>query len=171
MPAVKCAFWKRTRSSARGRLYESSCMSFKVFCSMTVDQENSVAVSWTVNRCLRVSGDLRRFMWSDCCSQGKSILKRRVRNVNKPVEVEASSNSVGGEDCASNACKRNVTFDETITVKNDKDWVVKKPLKLELVIDNWKSSNAKTQPEAITPDPGIVKRLVGEFNTIDDVST
>jgi hypothetical protein len=77
---------------------------------------------------------------------------------------------VADDDGASDACKRYVTFDETITVKNDKDRVVRKPLKLELVIDNWKSSAAKTEPEAIGPDPGIVRRLVDEFNTIDDVS-
>lgn len=75
------------------------------------------------------------------------------------------------DGCAErNTFRRYVTFDDTISVKNDKDLVVKKPLKLELVIENWKSSSAKTLPEKVLPDPGIVRRLVDEFNTIDDVS-
>ncbi|XP_025413015.1 uncharacterized protein LOC112685373 isoform X2 [Sipha flava] len=102
---------------------------------------------------------------------GKSILKRRVRSETKPAELAARTDPVADDDGASDACKRYVTFDETITVKNDKDRVVRKPLKLELVIDNWKSSAAKTEPEAIGPDPGIVRRLVDEFNTIDDTLT
>lgn len=69
-----------------------------------------------------------------------------------------------------NACKRCVTFNETITIKNDEDLVVRKPLKLELVINNWKSNGAETHTETIQPDPGIVRRLVEEFNTIEEVS-
>lgn len=72
------------------------------------------------------------------------------------------------EDCAG---KRFVTFDETISVKNEKDLVIKKPLKLEIVIENWKSTNVNAQPEIIKSNPGIVSRLVGEFNTIERVST
>jgi len=106
--------------------------------------------------------------------QGKGILKRRifVRNDGSPQQ----STSVvvkplqDGGCCLADACKRCVTFDETITIKNDKDLVVKKPLKLELVIDNWKSNSAKTPTEKIQPDPGIVRRLVDEFNTIEKVS-
>lgn len=109
-------------------------------------------------------------MHADYCSQGKSILKRRARSENKSAELAVRPEPVVGDGSAGNACKRYVTFDETITVKNDKDKMVKKPLKVELVIDNWKSSAAATQPEAIRPDPGIVRRLVDEFNTIDDVS-
>jgi len=106
--------------------------------------------------------------------QGKGILKRRifVRNDRPPQQSTAATvkplQDVGC--CLANACKRCVTFDETITIKNDKDLVVKKPLKLELVIDNWKSNGAKTPPETIQPDPGIVRRLVDEFNTIEEVS-
>lgn len=112
-------------------------------------------------------------------TQGKSILKRRVRNttggINTVDDCGRTAEEPGPErhagDCAgSNTFRRYVTFDDTISVKNDKDLVVKKPLKLELVIENWKSSSAKTLPEKVQPNPGIVRRLVDEFNTIDDVS-
>lgn len=65
-----------------------------------------------------------------------------------------------------------MTFDDTITVKNDADSVVKKSLKLELVIENWKSNEAGSAPETAVqqPGPGVVRRLVGEFNTIEEVS-
>lgn len=106
--------------------------------------------------------------------QGKSILKRRLRNeraaaAKEPIVATAAEREVA------NTCKRFVTFDETITVKNERDLVIKKPLKLELVIDHWKSSgdgNAKnaTDDEAIRSDSGIVKRLVDEFNAVQDVS-
>lgn len=95
-------------------------------------------------------------------SQGKGILKRRIRN-EKPAPAPPACDD---ERCA-NVCKRNVTFDETISVKNDKDLVVKKPLML--VIENWKSGNAKTPSETFQPDPGIVQRLIDEFNTIEEV--
>ncbi|CAI6369433.1 unnamed protein product [Macrosiphum euphorbiae] len=103
---------------------------------------------------------------------GKGILKRRifVRNDRSPLQstsVVAKPLQDGG-CCLADSCKRCVTFDETITIKNDKDLVVKKPLKLELVIDNWKSNGTKTPPETIQPDPGIVRRLVDEFNTIEE---
>lgn len=106
--------------------------------------------------------------------QGKGILKRRifVRNDGSPQQstTAAVKPFQDGVCCLANACKRYVTFDETIMVKNDKDLVVKKPLKLELVIDNWKSNGAKMPPETIQPNPGIVRRLVDEFNTIEEVS-
>ncbi|XP_022169721.1 uncharacterized protein LOC111033340 isoform X1 [Myzus persicae] len=103
---------------------------------------------------------------------GKGILKRRifVRNDRPPQESTAATAKPlqAGGFCLVNTCKRCVTFDETITIKNDKDLVVRKPLKLELVIDNWKSNGAKTPPETILPDSGIVRRLVDEFNTIEE---
>ncbi|XP_060880477.1 uncharacterized protein LOC132952260 isoform X1 [Metopolophium dirhodum] len=103
---------------------------------------------------------------------GKGILKRRifVRNDRSPQQSTAAVAKPlqDGGCCLADTCKRCVTFDETITIKNDKDLVVKKPLKLELVIDNWKSNVAKTPPETIQPDPGIVRRLVDEFNTIEE---
>ncbi|XP_060880479.1 uncharacterized protein LOC132952260 isoform X2 [Metopolophium dirhodum] len=106
---------------------------------------------------------------------GKGILKRRifVRNDRSPQQSTAAVAKPlqDGGCCLADTCKRCVTFDETITIKNDKDLVVKKPLKLELVIDNWKSNVAKTPPETIQPDPGIVRRLVDEFNTIEEPFT
>ncbi|VVC33050.1 Hypothetical protein CINCED_3A004956 [Cinara cedri] len=119
---------------------------------------------------------------------GKSILKRRIRNNTSHININSNtavSNNNNNErsaeepapkrdndNCAENIIsKRNVTFNDTISVKNDKDLVIKKPLKLELVIENWKSSNAKTLPEIVQPDPGIVRRLVDEFNTIEDPLT
>lgn len=106
--------------------------------------------------------------------QSKGILKRRIfvwndKSPQQPTTATVKSLQDSG-CCLANTCKRYVTFDETITIKNDEDLVVKKPLKLELVIDNWKSNGAKTQTETIQPDPGIVKRLVDEFNTIEEVS-
>lgn len=107
--------------------------------------------------------------------QGKSILKRRifVRNDKTPQESATTAKLVqdDGGCCLANACKRYVTFDETISVKNEKDLVVRKPLKLKIVIDNWKPSGAETPPETVVQsDPGIVRRLVDEFNTIGEVS-
>ncbi|CAH1716213.1 unnamed protein product [Aphis gossypii] len=102
----------------------------------------------------------------------KGILKRRifVRN-DKPTQTTSAKLLQDTSDCCmANTCKRCVTFDETITIKNDEDLVVRKPLKLELVIDNWKSNVAETHTDTIQPDTGIVKRLVEEFNTIEEVS-
>lgn len=83
---------------------------------------------------------------------------------------DALQNGDGGG--AANAPKLHVTFDETITVKNDTDLVVKKPLKLELVIENWKPNNVQTAPEIVTQsNPGKVRRLVDEYNnSIEEVS-
>ncbi|XP_050053738.1 uncharacterized protein LOC114132986 [Aphis gossypii] len=100
----------------------------------------------------------------------KGILKRRifVRN-DKPTQTTSAKLLQDTSDCCmANTCKRCVTFDETITIKNDEDLVVRKPLKLELVIDNWKSNVAETHTDTIQPDTGIVKRLVEEFNTIEE---
>ncbi|XP_008179417.1 uncharacterized protein LOC100574057 isoform X1 [Acyrthosiphon pisum] len=103
---------------------------------------------------------------------GKGILKRRifVRNDRPPQQSTTAVTKPlqDGGCCLVNVCKRCVTFDETITIKTDKDLVVKKPLKLELVIDNWKSYGTKTPTETIQSDPGIVRRLVDEFNTIEE---
>lgn len=57
-----------------------------------------------------------------------------------------------------------------ITIKNEKDSVTQKPLKIELVIENWKSSNLNSPSEVVQPNLGTVKRLVNEYNTIEDVS-
>ncbi|CAH1716211.1 unnamed protein product [Aphis gossypii] len=103
----------------------------------------------------------------------KGILKRRifVRN-DKPTQTTSAKLLQDTSDCCmANTCKRCVTFDETITIKNDEDLVVRKPLKLELVIDNWKSNVAETHTDTIQPDTGIVKRLVEEFNTIEEPLT
>jgi len=104
--------------------------------------------------------------------QSKGILKRRifVRNDKTAQTTLTKLLQDSGDCCIANMCKRCVTFDETITIKNDEDLVVRKPLKLELVIDNWKSNGTETHTETIQPDPGIVKRLVEEFNTIEEVS-
>lgn len=102
-----------------------------------------------------------------CFPQGKSILKRRVFRNEKRLSGRAASPR-GERDDEDDCGKRYVTFDETISVKNNKDLVVKKPLKLTLVIENWKSGNAtKTTLETNGTDRGIVRRLV---NTIEDVS-
>ncbi|XP_060842565.1 uncharacterized protein LOC132922864 isoform X1 [Rhopalosiphum padi] len=100
----------------------------------------------------------------------KGILKRRifVRNDMPAQATSAKLLQDSGGCCMANACKRYVTFDETITIKNDNDLVVRKPLKLELFIDNWKSNGTEAHTETIQPDPGIVKRLVDEFNTIEE---
>lgn len=102
--------------------------------------------------------------------QGKGILKRRVFCGNeKQTPPSTATLQKRDDDCG--CSKRYVTFDETISVKNDKDLVVKKPLKLALVIENWKSSNAaKTPLDTNEPDPGIVRRLVDEFKTIEQVN-
>jgi len=108
------------------------------------------------------------------CPQSKGILKRRIFVQNDRPSQEskaATAKSLQGTGCClANASRRYVTFDKTITIKNDKDLVVRKPLKLEFVIDNWKSNGSKTPTETIRPDSGIVKRLVNEFNTIEEVS-
>ncbi|KAL5234257.1 hypothetical protein ACI65C_001667 [Semiaphis heraclei] len=105
----------------------------------------------------------------------KGILKRRIFVLNDRLPKEttaATAKSIQGASCClANASKRYVTFDKTITIKNDKDLVVRKPLKLELVIDNWKSNVSKTPTESIRPDSGIVRRLVDEFNTIEEPIT
>ncbi|XP_060842568.1 uncharacterized protein LOC132922864 isoform X2 [Rhopalosiphum padi] len=103
----------------------------------------------------------------------KGILKRRifVRNDMPAQATSAKLLQDSGGCCMANACKRYVTFDETITIKNDNDLVVRKPLKLELFIDNWKSNGTEAHTETIQPDPGIVKRLVDEFNTIEEPLT
>ncbi|XP_015370342.1 PREDICTED: uncharacterized protein LOC107166266 isoform X2 [Diuraphis noxia] len=101
----------------------------------------------------------------------KGILKRRIFVLNDRTSQESTAAAVkslqGASCCLANTPKRYVTFDKTITIKNDKDLVVKKPLKLELVIDNWKSNGSKTSTETIRPDSGIVRRLVDEFNTFE----
>ncbi|XP_025190323.1 uncharacterized protein LOC112590924 isoform X1 [Melanaphis sacchari] len=106
---------------------------------------------------------------NDNNTASKGILKRRifVRN-DKPAQATSAKLQESGDCCVANSCKRYVTFDEMITVKNDKDLVVKKPLKLELVIDNWKSNSVETHTEKIRPNSGIVRRLVDEFNTIEE---
>ncbi|XP_025190324.1 uncharacterized protein LOC112590924 isoform X2 [Melanaphis sacchari] len=109
---------------------------------------------------------------NDNNTASKGILKRRifVRN-DKPAQATSAKLQESGDCCVANSCKRYVTFDEMITVKNDKDLVVKKPLKLELVIDNWKSNSVETHTEKIRPNSGIVRRLVDEFNTIEEPLT
>lgn len=74
------------------------------------------------------------------------------------------------QDCES-VGKRYVTFDETISVKNEKNLISKKPMKLEIVIENWKSDRVITPTEIIEPNLGVVRRLVNEYNTIEEVST
>lgn len=107
--------------------------------------------------------------------QGKGILKRRVTNEkNKATGDDAVAQQVivggGGGESRATAPRRSVTFDETILVKNDWDLaVVQRPLKLELVIEHWKSTDhcAETAPRSTV---GVVRRLVDEFNTIEHVS-
>lgn len=74
------------------------------------------------------------------------------------------------KDCESTG-KRYVTFDETISMKNEKNLISKKPMKLEIVIENWKSDRVITPAEIIEPNLGVVRRLVDEYNTIEEVST
>lgn len=81
----------------------------------------------------------------------------------------AAPSSHNAEDCA-NTGKRYVTFNETISVKNEKDLIFKKPMKLEIVVENWKSDKVNTPTEIIEPNPGVVRRLVDEYNTIQEVS-
>lgn len=91
-------------------------------------------------------------------------MKRRIRNV-KSIEEPAVTT------CNNNMnTKRNVTFNDTITVKNEENLVTKKPLKLELVIENWKSKSIKNLTETVQQNSGVVQRLVDEYNTIEEVS-
>lgn len=107
--------------------------------------------------------------------QGKGILKRRVTNEkNKATgDDDVAQQVIGGgsgSESRATAPRRSVTFDETILVKNDCDSaVVQRPLKLELVIEHWKSADRCTET-APRSTVGVVRRLVDEFNTIEHVS-
>lgn len=109
--------------------------------------------------------------------KSKSILKQRFRNVKSTEKTAATTpgkfvngNRADDVDNGPNPSKRNVTFDETITVKNKNNLVVKKPMKLQIIIEKWKSVNSPSTEIIIQSNPGIVQRLVVEFTANNNVS-